>query len=699
MNRPGLWANIHKKRKEGRPMRKPGSKGAPTAADFRSAQESLSFKRLKNMLSEELTPAQKQEVSGWERDPGAVRQTNHFFGSKDEVNQQLQGGGDKSEPHRAVEAHLSAYLGHKHEIPHEHYKAGTTIDKYGRQVKIGSLLQKAKAPPELINSFANDSTRQLKKESKLTVNVTRSAAGVAGQTSGNQSWRDQSCKNFETGSNRKYLKPEVKHGTVVAYLKNHLGHELARATFHPHHDENGNVVYRQNSYYGPKVREFQDHIKGLETSLSQPNAPTDSVYKLHPEVYNDMGPGHEVTLHPHVKAEHLDKLLDHSDNAVRLAAVRHPNATSEHIRKALKDKNYDVRTSALTSNKISPQDLDGALSDASDQTRRTAILNKNASPENIHKALNDKDFEVKYHAAMHGNASAENIHKALDDSNPMIRSATLHRRSNASEEHIDRGLNDADHRVRAAAAAHLRASALQIHKALTDKNKMVRHAAAMNPNATVEHLHKALNDKDTYVRRAAAAHENATTEILDRAFNHSDHHVRQSAASNPNATDDHLKNALKDPHPDVRSAVKLTISDRKDPAAAAQRRRQEEKTMDESVNIDLPKNREEGTNSLTSIFRKATPGQTVKRVVKEQLDEAEYQGRNVPLGKPMKGDVKKSKVYVKNEKGNVVKVNFGDPEMSIKKHIPARRKSFRARHNCDNPGPRTKARFWACKSW
>ena len=81
------------------------------------------------------------------------------------------------------------------------------------------------------------------------------------------------------------------------------------------------------------------------------------------------------------------------------------------------------------------------------------------------------------------------------------------------------------------------------------------------------------------------------------------------------------------------------------------------------------------------------------------IDEAEYQGRNVPLGKPMKGDVKKSKVYVKNAKGNVVKVNFGDPNMKIKKSNPKRRKSFRARHNCANPGPRTSARYWSCRAW
>lgn len=81
------------------------------------------------------------------------------------------------------------------------------------------------------------------------------------------------------------------------------------------------------------------------------------------------------------------------------------------------------------------------------------------------------------------------------------------------------------------------------------------------------------------------------------------------------------------------------------------------------------------------------------------LSEAEYKGREVELNKPMRGDVKKFKVYVKNAKGNVVKVNFGDPDMRIRKSNPARRKSFRARHNCDNPGPKDKARYWSCRKW
>ena len=93
-----------------------------------------------------------------------------------------------------------------------------------------------------------------------------------------------------------------------------------------------------------------------------------------------------------------------------------------------------------------------------------------------------------------------------------------------------------------------------------------------------------------------------------------------------------------------------------------------------------------------------------------ELFDAEYRGRKVPLNKPMRGDVKKFKVYVKDPKtGNVKKVNFGhggssarklgQKTMKIRRSNPKARKSFRARHNCANPGPKTKARYWSCRKW
>ena len=83
------------------------------------------------------------------------------------------------------------------------------------------------------------------------------------------------------------------------------------------------------------------------------------------------------------------------------------------------------------------------------------------------------------------------------------------------------------------------------------------------------------------------------------------------------------------------------------------------------------------------------------------VEKSEYQGRKVKLNDPTRSNDGKKKfyVYVKNEKGNVVKVGFGDPNMEIKRDDPARRKSFRARHNCDNPGPKWKARYWSCYQW
>ena len=89
-------------------------------------------------------------------------------------------------------------------------------------------------------------------------------------------------------------------------------------------------------------------------------------------------------------------------------------------------------------------------------------------------------------------------------------------------------------------------------------------------------------------------------------------------------------------------------------------------------------------------------------LIEETLEESEYQGKKVTLNDPIRTSEnpnKKFKVYVKNEKGSVVVVRFVDPNMDIKRDDPGRRKSFRARHNCDNPGPKWKARYWSCFQW
>lgn len=91
----------------------------------------------------------------------------------------------------------------------------------------------------------------------------------------------------------------------------------------------------------------------------------------------------------------------------------------------------------------------------------------------------------------------------------------------------------------------------------------------------------------------------------------------------------------------------------------------------------------------------------VSDYLQSQHKTASDKNKGKRLNKPFRtpGGPKKFSVYVKNDKGNIVKVNFGDPNMRIKDNIPGRRKNFRARHNCDNPGPKTKARYWSCRQW
>ena len=113
----------------------------------------------------------------------------------------------------------------------------------------------------------------------------------------------------------------------------------------------------------------------------------------------------------------------------------------------------------------------------------------------------------------------------------------------------------------------------------------------------------------------------------------------------------------------------------------------ENKDGDVNVDIDMPSHHSDEEET-------ASTGERTSYAAK-------YQGKTVTLNKPFRtpGGPKKFSVYVKNDKGNVVKVNFGDPNMEIKRDDPNRRKNFRARHRCENPGPKTKARYWACKTW
>jgi hypothetical protein len=171
--------------------------------------------RFKQFL-EALTPEQEKTVNSTypEQEPKIKEHLDKYFGKGiEDKYEPVETSDEKSKTHQDIENHLGK------EISLTDYRQGVTSDKYGRKTKLGGILNATNAPEELKRDFENDPSRQAKNEEDLTIRTTRSKTGVAGQTSGNQSWEDESCKNFETGSNRSYLPDEYEHGSVVTYLQ------------------------------------------------------------------------------------------------------------------------------------------------------------------------------------------------------------------------------------------------------------------------------------------------------------------------------------------------------------------------------------------------------------------------------------------------------------------------------------------------
>jgi hypothetical protein len=237
-----------------------------------------------NQLDEYLTPGEEAKVAKWKkRTPQATKATSHFFGGDEieDIYRPLVDLDGKSEVHAAIEQDIGI------PISSDDYKKGMVKDKDGKQIRIGSAI----SDPKLRNAFKVDPLRmeQPTKAASRNVRITRSPTGVAGQTSHGQSWEGHSCKNFNDGSNRHYLCHEVEHGTVVAYLTDkESGEEIARGTFQPYTNKEGNYMYKLDSYYGENNAQFKKYLKQLEKELSQPHSGS-PVYSIHPDVYSDSG--------------------------------------------------------------------------------------------------------------------------------------------------------------------------------------------------------------------------------------------------------------------------------------------------------------------------------------------------------------------------------------------------------------------------
>jgi hypothetical protein len=481
------------------------------------------------VILEYLTDTQRAEYSKVQMTPKARSNTDHFFGEgNDYVREKLKEPNKekKSETHKKIEQHLGS------PIDADSYKKGLTKDKYNRDVKIGRSIK----DENLRKEFERDTSRAGAKSSHGHYVTVVRGTEVAGQTNSapneqhpcGHAWGSESCKNIVSGSNKKFLKSEIKHGSVVVRVHDNTDKEIYRATLQPYHNDKGHVAYSVNGEYGVKNSNFTDHAKDTAKRLSAEHTGGSISYGIHPDVYNDSKISNII--HPNVSKELLDKGINDKDKFVRASVVKHPNAAKELLDKGINDKDDMVRASVLSNTKATKEHLDKGLADTSPMVRRHAVENPNATVGHIDKGIKDNDQSVRAAAARHPNATAEHLNKAMNDENEHVRASVLSN-PKVTKEILSKTKNDESEVVRNAwinryATEHPRASKEKLDKDLNDENSTVRAAAARHPNATVEHLDKGLTDKDQYVRASVVQNSKATQAHLDKGMNDKSEMVR-----------------------------------------------------------------------------------------------------------------------------------------------------------------------------
>lgn len=516
----------------------------------------LTFSQFKKrVISEALSDDEKSKVDTWEKGDNSF--SDHVFGDSQSQRKsvELEHPERKSEHHSKVEEHLA-----KHGFSVADYKSGKAKDKYGREVNIGKALEKTKAPDEIKKGFANDPSRQQQKKtsgSDLHVCLSRHPHDVAGMTSSGHSWENESCMNFKSGSNRRYLQQDVKHGTHIAYLTHKDDHDnshplarIALKKFTNIDDPHDHILRPEDRTYGNAPDAFHHTVHKLLNHHFP--GKEDAIYKKHDDVYDDSGNRYVIGKNA------VHKAMTHHDYDVRNAAYhQHPEEVKKYLHKALDSKDFNVKYDAITHEHATPEHIHKALDDGDEDIKIAAIQHHNASPENINKALNDNNYRIRRLAAQHPNASPENIHKALDDDDDEVRFHAA-RHTNASHENIHKALDDDDSKIRISAAGNPSATKEHLHKALDDKDVGVRTTAAGNWNfeSNGGHLSKALDDKDVGVRREAVQNYRANSEHLHKALNDSEPGIRALALMNHNSNMDHVERGLKDSHDLVRDIAK-----------------------------------------------------------------------------------------------------------------------------------------------
>lgn len=482
----------------------------------------------KSFLLEYLTDEQRERFKDVQMTKKARSATDHFFGKdSDVVHGQLSGGHqhEKSETHKSVEDHIGK------EIPHTDYRANTTKDKYGRSVKISKAIKDDK----LRERFNADTTRSLgRQEHKTFTTSTHRGVEVAGQTNSTpdenhpngHSWGEYSCKNVDNGSNRHFLPDEIKHGTVVHFVKDQHGKEIYRASLHPHYSDKGHVAYHIGAEYGDQHPDFKKSARDTAAALSNQKH-TSGVFVRHSKVYPD-------NMHTH---------------------TLHPKASDEDTIAALKGDDHRFAQSVLRQNpNITPKHIDAALDSKNDMVREDAIQHPDASHANIEKALGDESGHVRAYAGMHPKATAEHGLAAIRSMEGVAHNKDLRIASvikgneNLTPEHLDKFKGDKSHDIIRAVYAHPNATSEQRHHiidhntyeynyndfarsghnegdhlvkmASKSRNFETHYTIANHPNLSSDHIHALLKDKNFVAKGSLEDNKNFNSSHYDTMIDH-----------------------------------------------------------------------------------------------------------------------------------------------------------------------------------
>ena len=498
-----------------------------------------------SLLNEYLTDSQREKYSKVQMTPQARDATDHFFGkNNDHVREDIKGHDEenKSEVHKKVESHLGS------NIDVGSYKKGLTKDKHGREVRIGKVIK----DESLRNEFAKDSTRAGVKSSHGHYCTVVRGTEVAGQTNSapneqhphGHSWGDESCKNIDSGSNKKYLSHEVKHGTVLVRVHDHSDKEIYRATLHPHLNDLGHTAYDVNSEYGIKHSSFSNHAKDVAKRLSGTHKGGSAHYKIHPKVYNDTensedSLGKHYMVHPSISSDDLKNIK------LSKEVIKHPNATKEQLDAGIEHELPEIRTEVVRHPNATKEHFDKGIEDKSAEVRRAVVQHPGASKEHLSKALHDKDSFIRSYVFHHPNATKEHVDTGIKDRSALVRAVAVRHRD-ATKEHVDLGIKDKDPSVRDSALRSRNATEEHYNIALNDKDPEIRAYSVRSHHTSKENLMKASKDTHPDVRAAVAAHPKVDKKTLDHMINDSSSKVRTAVMKNPTATKEHIKKGLED---------------------------------------------------------------------------------------------------------------------------------------------------------